>query len=60
MRRRAVDPLAVEPDLASRGRSSPMIVLSVVDLPAPFDPMSVTISPLLDVIEMPFRAWMLP
>ncbi len=36
------------------------MVLSVVDLPAPFEPMSVTISPFSTVIEMPFRAWMLP
>ena len=44
----------------SRGRRSPLIVLSVVDLPAPFEPISVTISPSSIVIEMPLRAWILP
>ena len=44
----------------SRGRSSPLIVLSVVDFPAPFEPMSVTISPTSMCSEMPLRAWMLP
>ena len=44
----------------SRGRSRPLIVLSVVDLPAPFAPINVTISPGSIMIEMPLRAWMLP
>ena len=33
---------------------------SVVDLPAPLDPMRVTISPSSTVREMSLRAWMLP
>ena len=43
-----------------RGRSRPEIVRSVVDLPAPLDPMSVTISPGMTVIVSPFTAAMLP
>ncbi len=43
-----------------RGRSRPEIVLSVVDLPAPFAPMRVTISPASTDSVRPLRAWMLP
>ncbi len=39
---------------------SPEIDRSVVDLPAPLEPMSVTISPSSTVIEMPFSASMFP
>ena len=38
----------------------PEIERSVVDLPAPLDPISVTISPSSTVSEMPLRASMLP
>jgi hypothetical protein len=44
----------------SRGWRRPEIVLSVVVLPAPFEPISVTISPLPTVSEIPRRAWMWP
>ena len=43
-----------------RGCSRPEIVLSVVVLPAPFAPMSVTISPLIDLEVDPLSAWMEP
>ena len=43
-----------------RGRLSPLIERSVVDLPAPFAPSSVTISPSRTVSEMPFSAWIDP
>ena len=43
-----------------RGRSKPETVRSVVDLPAPFAPMSETISPSLTVNEMPCSAWIAP
>ena len=43
-----------------RGLSRPATVLSVVDLPAPLAPMSVTISRSLTSKEMPLMAWMLP
>ena len=39
-----------------RGLSSPATVFSVVDLPAPFAPISVTISPSLTSKEMPLMA----
>ena len=42
------------------GASWPEMVLSVVDLPAPFAPMSVTISPSLTSSEMPLSASILP
>ena len=48
---------STEPLLALR---MPATVLSVVDLPAPFAPMRVTISPLSTSKETPFTAWMLP
>jgi hypothetical protein len=44
----------------SRGWFSPLIERSVVDLPAPFEPMSVTISPSRTSIEIPFSAWIVP
>jgi len=37
-----------------------LIERSVVDLPAPLEPMSVTISPSRTSIEIPFRASMEP
>jgi hypothetical protein len=43
-----------------RGGVRPEIERSVVDLPAPFDPISVTISPSSTSIETPFSAAMLP
>ena len=43
-----------------RGGVSPEIERSVVDLPAPFEPISVTISPSSTVIETPLSASMLP
>jgi hypothetical protein len=39
-----------------RGGTIPEIERSVVDLPAPLAPISVTISPSLTVIEIPFSA----
>ena len=42
------------------GGVSPEIDLSVVDLPAPLEPISVTISPSSTVTEMPFSASMFP
>ena len=44
----------------SRGWLSPLIDRSVVDLPAPFAPMSVTISPSAISSEMPLSASILP
>src|SRR5713101_7680347 len=44
----------------ARGTSSPMIVRSVVVLPAPLLPVSVTTSPRSTVKEMPRKARMLP
>ena len=49
-----------KPDRAVRGGVSPEIERSVVDLPAPLEPISVTISPSSTVSEMPLSAWMLP
>ena len=43
-----------------RGWFSPLIERSVVDLPAPFAPISVTISPSCTSIEIPFSAWIEP
>ena len=43
-----------------RGGVSPEIERSVVDLPAPFEPIRVTISPSSTLIEMPFSAAMFP
>ena len=43
-----------------RGRLSPLIARSVVDLPAPFAPISVTISPAPTRSETPFSAWIAP
>ena len=43
-----------------RGWLSPLIERSVVDLPAPFAPISVTISPSLTVSETPLSAWIAP
>jgi hypothetical protein len=54
--RQGLDPLAVEADRAAE----PMTVLSVVVLPAPFDPIRVTISPRLTASETPLSARMFP
>ena len=43
-----------------RGRSSPEMVLSVVDLPAPLAPIKVTISPSSTSKLMPCSAWIAP
>ena len=43
-----------------RGFKRPEMVFRVVDLPAPFAPIRVTISPALTVKEISFTAWMLP
>jgi hypothetical protein len=58
----AVSPISlpsnwIEP---SRGGVSPEIERSVVDLPAPFEPIRVTTSPSSTSSEMPFSASMLP
>ena len=47
----------IDPDLAC---ISPEIVRSVVDLPAPLEPISVTIDPSGTFIVRPFTAAMLP
>ena len=44
----------------SRGGVRPEIERSVVDLPAPFEPISVTISPSLTSSEIPLRASIVP
>ena len=44
----------------SRGGVRPEIERSVVDLPAPLEPISVTHSPSLTSSEMPLSAWMFP
>ena len=46
--------------LPERGLMRPEIVWSVVDLPAPFDPMRVTICPSSTRRLMPLTAWMAP
>ena len=52
---------AVELDRARAcGCSRPLIVLSVVVLPAPLAPSRVTISPARTSRSMPCRAWMRP
>ncbi len=43
-----------------RGRLRPLIARKVVDLPAPFAPISVTISPGFTCSETPFNAWIAP
>ena len=43
-----------------RGRKIPATVFSVVDLPAPLAPMSVTISPALTSNDTPLTAWIDP
>ena len=43
-----------------RGWFKPLIERSVVDLPAPFAPSSVTISPSRTSSEIPFSAWIEP
>ena len=50
-------PSLIEP---VRGGVRPEIERSVVDLPAPLEPISVTHSPSSTFSEMPFRAWMFP
>ena len=58
----AVSPISLPSKriVPSRGGVSPEIERSVVDLPAPFEPISVTISPSLTSRDTPFSAWMLP
>ena len=46
--------------LPVRLRSSPATVFSVVDLPAPLAPISVTTSPCSTWKDTSFTAWMLP
>jgi hypothetical protein len=46
--------------LPRRGRLSPLIERSVVDLPAPLAPISVTISPSRTSSEIPLRASIAP
>jgi hypothetical protein len=43
-----------------RGGVRPEIERSVVDFPAPLEPIRVTHSPSSTSIEMPLRAWMFP
>jgi len=43
-----------------RGRFSPLIARRVVDLPAPFAPISVTISPVPTRRVTPLSAWIAP
>ena len=43
-----------------RGRLRPLIARSVVDLPAPFAPISVTISPAPTRSDTPLSAWIAP
>ena len=43
-----------------RAALSPLIAFSVVDLPAPLEPISVTISPLRTSRLTPFSAWIEP
>ena len=47
----------ISPDL---GLINPEIVRNVVDLPAPFEPIKVTISPSLTVTEISLTAMILP
>ncbi len=46
--------------LPARGRLSPLMERSVVDFPAPFAPIRVTISPSRTSMEMPLSAWIAP
>ena len=43
-----------------RGLLMPLIARSVVDFPAPFAPIRVTISPSFTASETPFSAWIAP
>jgi hypothetical protein len=52
--------VSVEDDAAVFGRRRPDIVFKTVDLPAPFAPMSATISPGRTSKEMPLMAWIGP
>ena len=57
-----VSPISLPSNLIepSRGGVRPEIERRVVDLPAPLEPIRVTISPSSTVSEMPFSASMLP
>jgi hypothetical protein len=44
----------------ARERTIPEIVISIVDLPAPFAPITATVSPSWTVSEIPFSALMAP
>ena len=39
---------------------TPLIVINKVDLPAPFEPIKVTISPLFTFTSTPLNAWIFP
>ena len=52
----ALDVAALEDDAPVRGGTMPEIERSVVDFPAPLEPISVTISPSRTSIEMPLSA----
>ena len=59
--RRPVDPVRPKRRTSpAEGRTSPMIARSVVDLPAPLAPISVTISPARTASETPFRRVIAP
>ncbi len=56
----AVMSLPFRVTLPCRARWMPLMVRRVVDLPAPLEPIRVTISPLPTSMVTPLRAWMLP
>ena len=56
----AGDVVALEADRPCRGLLMPLIARSVVDFPAPFAPIRVTISPSRTFSETPFSAWIAP
>ena len=61
VRRDALEVMVLKEDAARSWRCSrPEMVFRMVDLPAPFAPMSVTTSPSLTSKETPLTAWMLP
>jgi hypothetical protein len=60
VRRHARDVLAVERDRAALAGVRPEIERSVVDLPAPLEPISVTTSPSSTVSETPLSASIAP
>ena len=54
------DVAAVEGDAAGAGAVMPQMVIIRVDLPAPLEPIRVTISPSLTSRSTPRSAWILP